>query len=114
MSNWKTKMCPELTKAAFMAKEVVRLTVDKPRVVSAGLEQPPREPEPEAVACQGESCMWFLPIVDESGKVIGGDCAIARNPIAGNQQAMATLELVKTASALLSKLAHVGGAIQKS
>lgn len=39
----------------------------------------------EAIACQQENCMWFEPIADEQGKVVGAKCAPSLIPLAISQ-----------------------------
>jgi len=113
-NSWSGKMCPELTKASFMAKELARKRDQGPRVVSASLDQPASNPEPEAISCQGPVCQWFISRADEKGNVLGGDCATVLAPLASNQQAMAINELVKLISAAISKFAHIGAAVETS
>ena len=46
-------------------------------IVTPGGNAPPKkETEFEAVPCMGQSCAWFMNIVDEKGRITDGQCAI--------------------------------------
>lgn len=70
------KLCPILTAASIAKSESpgkVLGVMGQPKSAESGLT---------AVACQGPSCMFFLPVVDDSGRVNGGNCAITLMPTA--------------------------------
>lgn len=70
------KICPILTAASIAKSEPggkVLGVMGQPKAADSGLT---------AVACQGPSCMLFLPMVDEQGRVTSGNCAISLMPTA--------------------------------
>lgn len=72
MSN-QQKMCPILTAAALV-------NYKPSAIVTPGL---PAQ-EPEGHACQGPQCAFFVPLADEQGQVLGGNCAIPLLTITAN------------------------------
>lgn len=68
-------MCPILSLASLSVQK------SESRIVALGVPQPDRR-EPEATACQGPRCSWFVPIADEKGQVLAGGCAMALVPTA--------------------------------
>lgn len=68
------KICPILTAANLRPPEPARV------LGIAGQKAAPQAPD--AVACQGPVCAFFLPIMDGAGRIAGGNCCIALIPSA--------------------------------
>lgn len=74
------QFCPILTMTSFMP----RSKEESSHIVKIGVTTPdqPKATEPEAIACQGPSCAWFVPIHDAGKGVVSGSCAMALFPTA--------------------------------
>jgi hypothetical protein len=69
MSPTQPKMCPLLT-ASTLREEPSKLV---------GVERPGRQGF-DAVPCVGAQCMFFVPIQNEKGAIVGGSCAVTILP----------------------------------
>src|SRR3990167_6479138 len=71
LPGWRQKACPLLTIG------VMTPPAKASGIVTPGGNAPPKkETEFEAVPCMGQSCAWFMNIVDEKGRITDGQCAI--------------------------------------
>lgn len=75
-----TTLCPILTAAAIAKPKPMEVA----RVVAIGAQPgiPDRQPEAEAVVCQGKQCMWFVTQRDEKGTELPGRCAVTLGVVA--------------------------------
>ncbi len=90
MSNsWMGKMCPVLS-APAMGK-------GKSPLVAVGGKP---ASEPEALGCQGPTCMWFVGIRNEKGETVDGACSAALIP---QGMAQLTVVLANIAAALTNQ-----------
>jgi hypothetical protein len=60
----------------------VAIETGKIAVIGAQPGIPDRRGEPDAIACQGPACAWFIVQADEKGNVVGGRCAAAMGVVA--------------------------------
>lgn len=88
--SWEEVACPILTLGSMMAPK------PPPSSIVGAVVQQQQPPDP--IGCLGPHCAMFVAIKDETGKLIGGKCAFALGPSVGNQQALATMQLVKVMS----------------
>lgn len=90
--SWTNKFCPLFTMMKVLAAAQADIAVEEAereskRIISGGgVPALVRKRSPEASACQGPSCMWFVPQVGPDGKLTGeGTCAVALAPLAIDQ-----------------------------
>lgn len=74
-------LCPILTAAVMMRPRVVETA--RVQMIGATPGVPDEGREPEAIACQGQQCMWFVTQADQAtGLITGGRCAITMGVVA--------------------------------
>lgn len=81
VASYSGKLCPYLTIAGAKGSALVGVPASS-----------------EAVACQGPSCMLFVPIADENGRVCSGGCALALLPTALGQIKDSALQIARVLS----------------